>query len=145
MSRHQFFLLQNRQFLAYILYTNIKLTFYLTSTLLRSCFFFWSIFTYTWRNVWQGQIRRSAFSFLKIYISICNRFNRMNILHLLKLLKKKVHIFNTKLITDKDMVNRKEVNIFCAKSPIKSIDWRVQLFLGCSWIIQRLRVFMFTN
>lgn len=48
----------------------------------------------------------------------------MNILHLLKLLKKKVHIFNTKLITDKDMVNRKEqsINIFCAKSPIKSID-----------------------
>lgn len=107
-----FFLLQNRQFLAYILYTNIKLTFYLISTLLRSCFFFWSIFTYTWRNVWQGQIRRSAFSFLKIYISICNRFNRMNILHLLKLLKKKVHIFNTKLITDKDMLNRKEQSIF---------------------------------
>lgn len=36
----------------------------------------------------------------------------MNILHLLKLLKKKVHIFNTKLITDKDMVNRKEQSIF---------------------------------
>lgn len=71
MGRHQFFLLQNRQFLAYILYTNIKLTFYLTSTLLRSCFFFLiNFYIYLAECMTRPNTEKCVFIFKNLYINL---------------------------------------------------------------------------
>lgn len=66
-----FFLLQNRQFLAYILYTNIKLTFYLISTLLRSCFFFLiNFYIYLAECMTRPNTEKCVFIFKNLYINL---------------------------------------------------------------------------